>query len=296
MKRTSARIILVGGMLLAMTSCSKKVADTVTKDTPSSTEAAALAKAKAEAAANAKFVAETIEKVSTTRTRLEQVSGHVSLDLSMNGQSTKVSGDLKMKRNNIIQLTLQALGLITVGRLELTPEYMLILDNMNKRFVKLPYAEVPFLRDNGIDFYSFQSIFWNEMFLPGSKDNKPEPNAFTHEVQGKSVVLKHQARNFQLLFQTDASSGRLQQSSVKGAQGQGMDCAYQGWGNVKNETFPNKYQLNLGLGSQKVVTKFDISKMKTDDSWKGTPTKVDSKKYQELTLKQITETLMNLTK
>ena len=267
-------------LALMLASCSRKVADKVSPDGATDIQVQAV-----------------VEKVNASRVSLAQVSGHVSLDLSMGGQSVKVGGDLKMKRNSIIQVTLQALGLITVGRLEFTPDYMLVMDNMNKRFVRLPYSDVPFLKDNGIDFYTFQSLLWNELFLPGSKGTAPAASAFSHEQQGQSVLLTHKDRNLQLSFQAQPSTGRLEQSRIKGVQGgRGMSCEYQGWTQLKNESFPNKLQVNVELGTQRVSTSMDISKLRADDSWKGTPTNIDKNKFEELTLQQVWAAVMSQAK
>jgi len=301
-RHTITRIGLLSLMIVFLASCSKKVADTVITDekTTSSESEKAEAKAKAEAEAKAKaeaaWVAESLEKINASRTSLKQISGHASLELTMGKENVKVSGELKMKRNNIIQLTLQALGgLITVGRLELTPEKMMIMDNINKRYVSLPYTDIPFLQENGIDFYTFQSVFWNELFLPGSKDQTPSPSAFKKIQVEKKNLLVHQAKNFQLVFLPN-TSGKLQESAVKGTQNKGMTCAYQSWGTIKGESFPNKYQISIFPGTQNIIAKMDMSKLRSDDSWKGTPTTVDSKKYQQLTLNQILKAITNLAK
>ncbi len=270
---------LLAVLTFVLASCSKKVADTVTGS---------------DAVADVQLV-EIMQKVNATRTDLSQVSGHISLDLSMGSQSVKVSGDLKMKRNSIIQITLQALGLITVGRLEFTPDYMLVMDNMNKRYVRLPYSEIPFLMENGIDFYTFQSLLWNEIFVPGGKDKEPSVVAFRQAQQDKLVKLTHQAPGLLVSFLANPSTGRVQQSSVKGAKAaRGMECNYLEWGKVKNENFPSKFQVDVNLGTQSVITKMDVSKLRSDDSWKGTPTNVDTKKFQQLTLQQVWSAVMSL--
>lgn len=263
-----------------MVSCSKKTAETVISGSDVTPEQRT----------------DVIKRVNANRVDLKQVSGHVSLDLSMGSQSVKVSGDLKMKRNEMIQVTLQML-FITVGRLEFTPEYMMVMDNINKRFVKLPYADVPFLRDNGVDFYAFQALLWNELFLPGGKGTQPKNADFSVMARDKDVVLTHQTGKMILSFLANAATGKLQQSQVKSANAnKGMLCDYQGWATVKNAQFPNKMTFQVNMESQQVTATMDISKLREDDSWKGTPTNVDSKKFQELTLQQVWSAVMSLAK
>ena len=53
-----------------------------------------------------------------------------------------------------------------MGRIEFTKDYVLFIDRIHKQYVKASYDEVGFLRDNGINFYSLQSLFWNQVFIP----------------------------------------------------------------------------------------------------------------------------------
>lgn len=291
MKKT--RLLIYAALLLVgLASCSKKVADKVTADTTTEVSGGS-----ASSSSKKDKGAEAVKKVNETRTNLSQLSAHISLDLSAGSQNVKVGGELKMKRNCIIQITLQALGLITVGRLEFTPETMMVMDNMNKRFVNLPYSEVPFLKENGIDFYTFQSLLWDELFVPGGKDSAPKTSDFKQRAEGKDVVLTLEQRNLLLSFLANPDSGRLRQSSIKGVKGNnGMECEYLSWANVKNASFPSKYKVKVGVGAQSIQVNLDMSKLRVDDSWKGTPTKVDSKKFQELSLQQVWSAVMSLAK
>lgn len=300
-------------MVIGFTSCSKKVAETVITDgtVPAITETqdhttesgqqvdnSAKEKEKEKEEAAKAQLAKLVQKVNATRSDLSQVSGHISLDLAMGSQKVKVGGDLKLKRNSIIQITLQALGgLITVGRLEFTPEDMLVMDNMNKQYVKLPYAEVPFLKDNGIDFYTFQALLYDELFVPGSKGDIPQPTAFKQEQKGKDVTLVHQTKSLLLSFLVNASSALVQQTSIKGTKAnRGMECTYLDRGKVKNQTFPNRLEVKVDLGQQAILAKMDITKLRNDDSWKANPTTVDSKKFKKLTLQQVWKTVMSVAK
>lgn len=90
------------------------------------------------------------------------VTAKVRLELSSNGKSTSVGGMLRMKRNDVIQLSLVTFGVLEVARIEMTPDYFLLVDKMGRQYVKASYNDVLFLRDADVDFYTIQSYFWNE--------------------------------------------------------------------------------------------------------------------------------------
>lgn len=90
------------------------------------------------------------------------VTAKVRLELASNGKSTSVGGMLRMKRNDVIQLSLVTFGVLEVARIEMTPDYFLLVDKMGRQYVKASYNDVSFLRDADVDFYTIQSYFWNE--------------------------------------------------------------------------------------------------------------------------------------
>ena len=88
------------------------------------------------------------------------------LDLSLEAGSKRVNvgGNYRLKRNEVVQinLTYTMLFTISVGTMELTPDYILILDRINKRYCRIAYSDVPDLQRAGIDFDFLQRIFWGE--------------------------------------------------------------------------------------------------------------------------------------
>lgn len=115
------------------------------------------------------------------------VTAKVRLELSSNGKSTSVGGMLRMKRNDVIQLSLVTFGVLEVARIEMTPDYFLLVDKMGRQYVKASYNDVSFLRDADVDFYTIQSYFWNEQTTNYS--GWEQSNFVT--VGGRSLPTKH---------------------------------------------------------------------------------------------------------
>ena len=72
-----------------------------------------------------------------------------------------------MKKDDVIRIRLVALGIMEVGRLEFTKDYVLIQDKFHKKYVQEDYNKVSFLKDNGLDFYALQALLWNQLYIPG---------------------------------------------------------------------------------------------------------------------------------
>ena len=90
------------------------------------------------------------------------VTAKLRLDLSSGERSLSVGGMLRMKRNDVIQLSLVTFGILEVARIEMTPDYFMIVNKMERQYVKAAYSDVPFLKRSNIDFRTIQSYFWNE--------------------------------------------------------------------------------------------------------------------------------------
>lgn len=81
-------------------------------------------------------------------------------------KKASAGGYLRMKRDEIIQARLVAL-IVEIGRLEMTPEYILVQDRMNRQYVKVRWEDVPQLKEAGADFQTFQQLFWGEYPMKG---------------------------------------------------------------------------------------------------------------------------------
>ena len=111
-----------------------------------------------------------LQKVNYNQVYANDIVGNISFNLTAGSKDITVPGALRMRKDKVIrlQLFIPILG-TEVGRLEFTPDYVLVIDRLHKEYVKADYSQVDFLRQNGITFYSLQSLFWNQLFVPGEK-------------------------------------------------------------------------------------------------------------------------------
>ena len=110
----------------------------------------------------AEFLDKVIDNAQTTKF----ITSKVKFSVEVGSQDISLTGNLKMKRNDVIRLQLMAFGFVEAARIEFTKEYVLIMDRINKQYLKAPYRQIDFLRNSGPNFYSLQALFWNELFQP----------------------------------------------------------------------------------------------------------------------------------
>ena len=67
----------------------------------------------------------------------------VRVTITQEGKDVTTNGNLRMRYGDVIQLTLvdPVLGIAEIGRLELSPDKVLIIDRVNKRYVDTNYEE-----------------------------------------------------------------------------------------------------------------------------------------------------------
>lgn len=97
------------------------------------------------------------------------ITSRLRLDLAAGGRNASVGGTLRMKRDDVIQLSLTTFGILEVARIEMTPEYFMLIDKMGRQYMKSSYSSISFLRDADIDFRTLQAFFWDEQtsYIPG---------------------------------------------------------------------------------------------------------------------------------
>ncbi len=218
------------------------------------------------------------------------------IDFSLNamGKDISVSGKLQMRRDEVIRITLTPFGIMEAGRLEFTPDYVLIVDRINKQYIKASYSEVSFLKSNGMSFYTLQSLFWNELFTPGKKSlSDSDLSAF--KVDMATIATRPvELRNGDLLFRwtTDIAQKNILASDItyrKGtAQESTMSFKYDNFTTIGSKKFPAHEVLTFNSNATKtgkMVLNIKMNKISNDDKWDAHTTVSD--RYTKVSAEEV---------
>lgn len=229
--------------------------------------------------AKAKKEQQIVRDLDANRQTARGIRSRISLTLTAGSKSATVGGTLKMKRDEIIQLSLSALGLFEVGRMELTPEYLFVQDRVNKQYVQVAWKDIAALRNSGADFYTFQALFWNELFMLGQHD-VPSTGAFKVEDAGRQARLTPKAQHIAvkpeaLQFLVDSSRQLLErtQLSTSKAADLSMSCDYGSFALLDGKQFPCDLTLAITSGVQSYTAAFTLSAPQVDEGMKNLATK-----------------------
>ena len=143
------------------------------------------------------------------------VTSKIRFQVQMGTQDLSLTGNLKMKRDDVIRLQLMAFGFVEAARLEFTKDYVLIMDRINKQYLRATYEQIDFLRNSGLNFYSLQALFWNELFQPGQdKLNQEVLNNYQMRIGGDDVIISFVKDKMTYKWLANQSDGRIRMANI----------------------------------------------------------------------------------
>lgn len=226
-----------------------------------------------------------LKRVSQSHSKESNLTAKIHVEIQMGEKSISTSGTLRMKRDDVIQISVvdPILGVAELGRAEFTQDKVLFLDRINKRYIDVPYSEVSFLQRANVDFSTLQSLFWNEVFQPGQ--STPNVSAFTFtNAQGQqptsneNVNLEYTGSLLQYRFETVQPQAQLRRtriSSVKDKTGQ-FSFDYSDFKKFEGKEFPHEMVMKFTMGKQQASLTFDLSSVRNNSDWQ-TRTQIPSR-------------------
>ena len=233
-----------------------------------------------------------VAKVNAQRLNQQHVTARVQVTLTAKGKEVSASGQLRMKRDDVIQLSVTLLG-FEVGRMEFTPTDVLVIDRVHKQYVRAAYSDIPFLASTGIDFYALQSLFWHELFVPG-KRGVPEAGSFavTQSAEGLTLTPQHTPL-LTYTFVASADNGVLQSLRVQDARHADptqFACRYANFTTLSGKAFPATIEMGITGSQADASLRLQLSRLNHDASW-NTRTTV-SQKYTRRNADEVFKALL----
>lgn len=244
-----------------------------------------------------------VQKVSDTQVYAKNITGSMDLSITLGSKNISVAGSLKMRKNEVIRIQLQApvLG-FEVGRLEFTPKYVLIVDRIHKEYIKADYNQVDFLQKQGVNFYSLQALFWNQLLLPGTqKVSESDLKKFDADlnVAGELVPVSFKQENMTYTWKANRSNGRINQADVNyciGSSNSTLHIDYSNFKSVGVKFFPATLKLafktNATQKQHEMHVSISMNEVKTDANWDA-ETQLSSK-YKQVAPEDVLNKIMNM--
>ncbi|MBQ8155485.1 MAG: DUF4292 domain-containing protein [Prevotella sp.] len=253
----------------------------------------------AEELQNKNFVDRVQDNVQTARF----ITSKVKFSVEVGAQKLTLTGNLKMKRDDVIRLQLMAFGFVEAGRIEMTKDYVLIMDRINKQYLKAPWMQIDFLRNSGLNFSSMQSLFWNELFKPnpvivGKKAVADTTATFSTIESGDDMIIQLNEGKMDYSWLVGRNDALIKMANIQykdrfnSENNAQLNWDYDKFEMFSSKKFPMKHAISLTTAKKDVKLGMTLNYIGSDTEWE-TRTEV-SNKYREVTVDEILRRFMSL--
>ena len=240
-----------------------------------------------------------LTRVNSTAQTAKFITSKVKFSVEYGQQDIALTGNLRMKRDDVIRLQLMAFGFVEAARIEFTKDYVLIMDRINKQYLKAPYMQIDFLRNSGLNFYSLQALFWNELFQPNrNKVNEEDLKKYSASLGGEDVVISLEEGKMNYSWLASDKTGQIKMANIlykdRFNGNSQLNWDYRAFERLEsnNKEFPSDMLVTLNTQGKEVKLGIKLSYIKHETDWE-TRTEV-SNKYREVTVEDILRRFMAL--
>ena len=240
------------------------------------------------------FLQQVNDNAQTTRF----ITSKVKFSVEVGNRQMTLTGSLKMKRDDVIRLQLMAFGFVEAGRLEFTKDYVLIVDRINKQYLKVPYAQLEFFRHSGVDFYMLQSLFWNELFQPGeTRLTDRNLKKFTTDAGvDNDVIISYENDVLSYRWLTERETARIKMANVLYANhlrgNYQLNWDYEEFKANNRKMFPMTHKVQFNTPDKEVKFEMVLNYLGNDEDWE--PRTTLSGKYRQMPVDEILRRFMSL--
>ncbi|WP_291558100.1 DUF4292 domain-containing protein [Bacteroides sp.] len=242
---------------------------------------------------------EYMEKVIEWTPQRENLTARTRVQLNMGSESSSVSvnANMRIRRGELIRLSVAPVLGIEVARMDITPKGVLVIDRMNRRYVEIGFAEVADILKVEVDFNALQSLFLNEIFLPGRESLTVEDAVKfdLSEQDGRAHLQvkdsRSQMKDLRSSFFTSATDGRLEETviSLKNLP-YALHCRYTDFTMVGSDVFPQSIELTPEGTQKKYSLGLKLSRIGTDSGWDA-KSEVPAK-YRKMTVQEVMQLII----
>lgn len=232
---------------------------------------------------------EYMEKVIEWTPSRDNLTARARIELNVGSSSPmSVNANMRVRRGEIIRFSVAPILGIEVARIDITPDKIMAVDRMNKRYVELGFAEISSLLNTELDFNILQSLILNEIFIPG-KDNLSVADASGFTLSPYADRARLQVKGTKRIgysFFTSATDGRLEETVIALKDlPYSLHCRYADFTMLGNDVFPQSIEMMSEGTDKKYSLDMKLSRINTDSNW-DSKTELSSK-YRKMSVQEL---------
>ena len=190
-----------------------------------------------------------------------------------------------------------AFGFVEAGRLEFTKDYVLLMDRINKQYLKVPYKQLDFMRNSDLDFYALQGLFWNELFQPGKEHVTDELlKKYVTDWEADDAVIAMDNGKLSYRWLADKSNAQVKMANIlykdKYRGNYQLNWDYLDFKQNGRKKFPMDHKVKFTTPDKEVKFEMMLNHIGADEDWE--PRTEVSGKYREVSVDEILRRFMSL--
>ena len=240
-----------------------------------------------------------VSRVNGNRVSVSGVKAKMNLQAKSGNSKVSSGGSIRMQRDHIIQISVMFMGFVEAGRIELTPDYIFIQNRISHEYCKTRWRDIQVLRHAGIDFYSFQALFWEELFVPGRRQM---PQAADFDVLDLGTTQKltptaaaADSSSVAVSFIIGTVGGLIRHTHLQPVSDDNLtfDWSYTRWAALDEGDFPEEMALTVQSGRKTFEATIGLSHLEADDSTTLLELTEPSKRYKQVEIGNIINRLLS---
>ncbi len=209
----------------------------------------------------------------------------VRIRLNVSEQKFNVSGRLSIITDSIIVLSVQPLLGIEIYRAEITPEQVLVVDKMNRRYVQMDYAEVGRQTGLPLRYEDVQAVFLNRMFVIGKEQSEIERMPFTSAIVENEHRLQLHDNQLHYTFSITPQTYALTRTQASLGQSTAQ-VEYLNHQLQDNVFFPTTLLFHVDDGNNR-ITECELTLLNVHFNQAVNIRKADLKRYTQTTINKL---------
>ena len=185
----------------------------------------------------------------------------------------------------------------------MTKDYVMVVDRIHKEYLKADYSEVAFLKRNGLNFYSLQALFWNQLFIPGSDQMRDsELKKFDVDLLPEALysIIALERDKMSYKWQADNKSYEIKQADVSYSNSEWGNASLKwNYGNFTTfggKKFPSQINITAASsalkGGQSMTVELTLENLSNNSDWESR-TQL-SNKYTAVSAEDVLNKILNV--
>ena len=219
---------------------------------------------------------------------VEGYSAKVKLQGRADKKDISLSGTMKLKEGEGVQVSITPLGLFEAARVEFSPLSAMLMNRMKKEYSVVRYSDVPLLSHLGLDYSLLEAVLQSKIYVPAGTEPEELLVSMVATLLGDTLLLTGKAKGITYDYYVLKSTGLLVKSVATHGNGTTVTCVYDGFKPVGDKMFPHSINMSLGGSSSRVELAFLFSKVGVLADYSPTPL---SQSYKRVGLAALLEAL-----